>query len=396
VWADGQRILKTGLDGSGRTVLHTSERIIQDVVIDDSQVYWVARGFGEAELGRVELDGSDVSVLIQGAQGSDLASVTDLDVADGRAVWVSEGMFAEYTVVQANLDGSSKQTLTLSSYAYDGFRVPAAQKIQDVALVDGAIYITDQASHNIARYREGERMRTVLTPPIYGINALAVSAGTGTIYWADARLGINQAEADGASPTTVLPQASGFDVQGLAVDPERELIYWASPDGGITRATPDRSVFEDILRAGGDQNIAPIDIALDLTNERIYWMNRDARVMRARLDGSEVEELATGLSAPGPIAVDPANDALYWIDRGSFSDDPPPQMVRASLDGSNVAVLEAPVSRGTADLVVDAEAGLLYWDNMERGVVFQSNLDGTEAEPLIGVRRVVRALTLGP
>jgi len=206
VWADGRRILKTGLNGSDRTVLHTSEQIIQDVAIDDGRAYWVARSGNDAELGRVGLDGTDVSVLIRGAQGSDLASVTDLDVADGRAVWVREGMFDEYAVVQASLDGSSKQTLTLSSYAYDGFRVPAAQKIQDVALVDGAVYIADQASHNIARYREGERTRTVLTPPMYGINALAVSAGTGTIYWADERLGINQAEADGASPTIAIPR----------------------------------------------------------------------------------------------------------------------------------------------------------------------------------------------
>ena len=396
VWADGQRLLKVGLDGSGRTVLHTSEQSIQDVAIDDGQVYWVARS-GEAELGRVGLDGTGAEVLMTEAGESDLASVTDLDVQDGRAVWVSEGMFSEYAVVEASLDGSSsKQTVSLGRYAYDGFSTGVEAKIKDAALAGDALYLADQASHNIARVQEGERTRTVLTPPIYGIRALAVSAGTGAIYWADARLGINRAEPDGSSPTIVMPQAASFEVQGLAVDPESELIYWASPDGGITRATLDRSVFEGIVRPGGNQNVAPTDIALDLANGHVYWMNNDARVMRARLDGSEVEELATGLGAPGPIAVDPANGALYWVDRGSFSDDPPPQMVRAQLDGSDATVLDVPVSHGTVDLVVDAEAGMLYWGNTDQGAVFRAKLDGTEAEAFLSVRQVIHALALVP
>ena len=118
-----------------------------------------------------------------------------------------------------------------------------------------------------------------------------------------------------------------------------------------------------------------------------YWLTWGGAAGQRYADASPETPTAVASSV---------RDALYWVDRGSFSDDPPPQMVRANLDGSDATVLEAPVSRGTADLVVDAEAGMLYWDNMERGVVFQSNLDGTEAEPLVAVRRVVRALTLAP
>ena len=136
--------------------------------------------------------------------------------------------------------------------------------------------------------------------------------------------------------------------------------------------------------------------ALDRSNGRICWMNDDGRVMRAALDGSAVEVIASGIGTPGPIAVDPANDALYWIDRGSFSGDPPPQMVHARLDGSGAVVLPSHASSGTIGLAVDAEAGLLYWDNMERGALMQARLDGTEAEPHVRVTSVIDALMLVP
>lgn len=401
VWVDEERIMRAGLDGSSPEVLHTdAERTLRDVALHDGQVYWIDLGYSESgqetRLMRAALDGIGSTELMNSNAVGDLDTAVDLAVDDERIVWFSEGMFDEYTIAQADLDGSGAAVVPLGSFAFDGFRLNTTPKVKDLALAGGSLYLTDQKSHNIIQIDASGRSGLLFAPLVFGMTALTADAAAGMVYWADGLLGINQVKLDGTDDAIIIPQAANQTIQSMAFDPDEGLIYWASREQGITRAAPDRSVFENVVPPGGEADVAPIYAALDRSNDRIYWMNGDGRVMRAAQDGSAVEVIASGIGTPGPIAVDPANDALYWVDRGSFSGDPPPQMVRARLDGSGAEVLPAPVSSGTIGLGVDAEAGLLYWDNMERGAVFQSNLDGTEAEPLVTVRHAVRALTFAP
>jgi len=113
---------------------------------------------------------------------------------------------------------------------------------------------------------------------------------------------------------------------------------------------------------------------LDLSGNRVFSMNPD---------GSDSQTLITGCRHPDGIVVDVEAGHLYWTNMGVFSRNDG-SIERADLDGKNRQTIVAEGQTFTPKQIhLDKQNGKLYWCDREGMRVMRANLDGSEVETLV-------------
>lgn len=113
---------------------------------------------------------------------------------------------------------------------------------------------------------------------------------------------------------------------------------------------------------------------LDLSGGRVFSLNAD---------GSDQKVIVTGCRHPDGIVVDVEAGHIYWTNMGvpNLNDG---SIERADLDGRNRKMI---VSEGGTftpkQLYLDKNNGKLYWSDREGMRVMRSNLDGSKIETLV-------------
>ncbi|KRP85485.1 3-hydroxyacyl-CoA dehydrogenase [Bradyrhizobium pachyrhizi] len=113
---------------------------------------------------------------------------------------------------------------------------------------------------------------------------------------------------------------------------------------------------------------------LELSGDRIYSMNPD---------GSDRKVIVTGGRYPDGIVVDAQAGHIYWTNMGV-----PPHndgsIERADLDGGNRKIIVPQGGTHTPKQIhLDRENGTLYWCDREGMRVMRANLDGSQVETLV-------------
>jgi sugar lactone lactonase YvrE len=117
---------------------------------------------------------------------------------------------------------------------------------------------------------------------------------------------------------------------------------------------------------------------LEMSGDRIHSMNPD---------GSDRKTIVTGCHVPDGIVVDAEAGHLYWTNMGvpNLNDG---SIERADLDGGNRRVI---VPRGVTyspkQVQLDKDNGKLYWCDREGMRVMRANLDGSTVETLVETGR---------
>ena len=274
-----------------------------------STVYWRTRETIE----RANLDGSQRETIISGIQA--VRSIA-LDEGQGKIYWVSdswESGFGEtiHEIWRANLDGSGQEHLLTSPH--EVYQV-------DVDAAHGKLYwITDAETIERANL-DGSQVETVLQSQAMYITHFVVDAQGGYLYWviverpnpAQRRYDLRRMALAGG-PTEVLFTFLNTKevrwVRDFAVDPTTEQVYWAT-GGELWRANVDGSARHIVARSPeapfddeDDDGAGPFDLAIDLHGGKIYWTTDDypPDLRRANLDGSQ-EEIMARLPG-GPIQI---------------------------------------------------------------------------------------------
>lgn len=172
-------------------------------------------------------------------------------------------------------------------------------KIQRVGL--------DGQSKEVLRIKEGDLPVTELEDP----GSLALDSSNQTLYWTEhgnvpksdriQSLDLNAFDQSDqpVEPRTVVDKRA--DLGGIAIDPDREVLYWTE-GSDINKSDLDGSSKFSVVH----EPAQPQRLVIDLIAKKLYWTNSDDSIQRSNLDGSDVEDVVTGLSeAPLSIAIVP-------------------------------------------------------------------------------------------
>ena len=121
------------------------------------------------------------------------------------------------------------------------------------------------------------------------------------------------------------------------------------------------------------------------TSERLFVLDVSAgRVLSCKPDGSDLKTIVSeGRRLPDGIVVDVEAGHIYWTNMGN------PQandgsIERADLDGKNLKHIVPPGGTFTPkQLQLDKKNGKLYWCDREGMRVMRCNLDGSKIETLV-------------
>ena len=155
---------------------------------------------------------------------------------------------------------------------------------------------------------------------------------------------------------------------------------WRAIAEKIQRSNLDGSGVQDLI-TGLD---APGGIALDVAGGKMYWTDAGDtdKIQRSNLDGSRVEDLVTsGLDEPEGLALDVGGGKMYWADGGWSGDRARGKIQRSNLDGSGVEDLVTTGFWHPEGLALDVADGKMYWTH-SRAKIQRSNLDGSGVEDL--------------
>ena len=118
---------------------------------------------------------------------------------------------------------------------------------------------------------------------------------------------------------------------------------------------------------------------------RLFFLDLSSgRVMTCTPDGSDLKTIATlGRTLPDGIVVDPDAGHIYWTNMGipNANDG---SLMRADLDGGNITTIVPEGATHTPkQLQLDKGNGKLYWSDREGMKVMRVSLDGSHLETLV-------------
>jgi len=117
---------------------------------------------------------------------------------------------------------------------------------------------------------------------------------------------------------------------------------------------------------------------LEMSGDRIHSMNPD---------GSDRKTIVTGCHVPDGIVVDAEAGHIYWTNMGVPNLDDG-SIERADLDGGNRRVIVPQgVTHSPKQIHLDKRNGKLYWCDREGMRVMRANLDGSQVETLVETGR---------
>ena len=116
---------------------------------------------------------------------------------------------------------------------------------------------------------------------------------------------------------------------------------------------------------------------------RLFLLNLGGQVLSMNPDGSDKKVLASGYPLPDGIVVDVEAGHIYWTNMGVPNKNDG-YIERADLDGGNRKTIVSPGATFTPkQLHLEKESGKLYWSDREGMRVMRANLDGSELETLV-------------
>ena len=117
---------------------------------------------------------------------------------------------------------------------------------------------------------------------------------------------------------------------------------------------------------------------LEMSGDRIHAMNPD---------GSDRKTIVTGCHLPDGIVVDAEAGHIYWTNMG-VPDLDDGSIERADLDGGNRRVIVPQgVTHTPKQIHLDKDNGKLYWCDREGMRVMRVNIDGSQVETLVETGR---------
>jgi len=209
------------------------------------------------------------------------------------------------------------------------------------------LFILDLAEGRVFSVKPDGTDRKVIATGGRLPDGVAIDVEAGHLYWTNMGVptrndgSIERVDLDGRNRTTIIPEGATFTPKQLQLDKKAGKLYWSDREGmRVMRANLDGSNIETLVQTGStdadrlDATRWCVGIAIDHEREQIYWTQKGpdnaekGRILRAGIEiprgetaatRSDIEVLYDGLPEPIDLEIDHARRVLYWTDRG----DPP-------------------------------------------------------------------------
>ncbi|MGY4175960.1 DNA-binding beta-propeller fold protein YncE [Bradyrhizobium sp. USDA 4518] len=260
---------------------------------------------------------------------------------------------------------------------------------------------------------DGTNRKVVATDCPYP-DGIAVDAAAGHVYWTNMGVpsrndgSIERADFDGSNRMFIILPGGTFTPKQLHLDKANRKLYWSDREGmRVMRANLDGSQIENLIQTGDgeddrrDQTRWCVGIAVDPERQQIYWTQKGGdnaevgRILRAGIDmpqgetpanRSDVEVLLDGLPEPIDLEIDPDRRLLYWTDRGN-----PPRgntVNRAPIDAKPAhnapQIVVSNLMEGIG-LALDVPGNRLFATDLA-GSLYVANLDGTNKRTVLAAQ----------
>jgi sugar lactone lactonase YvrE len=220
---------------------------------------------------------------------------------------------------------------------------------------------------------------TELTPTCLGTLVLANAIGPRLVLGTSSS--VLRRKLDGGADVEMTGSVSSAHHKDFAADAANNDVYmaahWTTSDNmdGIYKGTLDGS-FSIIVAT-----VNPWSADFDPVANKVYWGGVGA-IRRANADGSNVEHLPTPITfasgSPVDIVIDAQARLLYWTEGTSTI-----TIRRATLDGQGEVILATIPGGGNPRLGLDRAAGRLYWSENTTGRIRRMHTDGTNVQTLL-------------
>jgi hypothetical protein len=287
-------------------------------------------------------------------------------------------------------------------------RVPSA------AAGFGRLFLLDLSGGRVLSMDPDGSNRKIIATDCPLPDGVVVDVAAGHVYWTNMGVpsrndgSIERADIDGKNRRFIVAPGGTFTPKQLHLDKANGKLYWSDREGmRVMRANLDGSQIETLVQTGEgeddrrDQTRWCVGIAVDPERERIYWTQKGGdnagvgRILRAGIDipkgetaasRRDVEVLFDGLPEPIDLELDLERRLLYWTDRGN-----PPRgntVNRAPIDarhGWNVPEIVVSDLMEGIGLALDTPGNRMFVTDLA-GSLYVAKLDGTAKRTLLAAQ----------
>ncbi|WP_436972155.1 YncE family protein [Paraburkholderia caribensis] len=264
---------------------------------------------------------------------------------------------------------------------------------------DLRLYFLDNTGNRVLSARsDGSDCTVLVSEQCTGPDGIAIDAARGHLYWTNMGESsrndgfIMRCDLGGHNITTIVPPGLTHTPKQIVIEPNGGHLYWCDREGmRVMRCQLDGSSIETLVQTGygsfdqADARNWCVGVAVDYDRERIYWTQKGGpksntgRILSAPLNGArrgespasrcDIDTLFSALPEPVDLELDTASNTLYWTDRGAapFGN----TLNRVCLDDRHASGLQREILRDGFREVIGLSV------HPRRNVVFASDLSGS-------------------
>ena len=366
---------RANLDGTGIEELHSGLSVPTGVAVDPliGRVFWTEAGTDMIRSST--LAGADIVTLVDGL-------LNPIGIAAHPAAgWIFWTESTADKVSRIDVDGNNRLTLAseVSFYNLRGIAVDP---------VGGRLFFTsDYILGKMFRMNfDGGDRTEVITGEGFGPIGVAADPVTGEFYWWHSGDGVFYRTSPLVAGSMTVTHAGMSSPEMVVHDPELDLLLW-SDSHHIFRMNDDGGGFRRVL---SDMARSIQGLAMDPVADKIYWVT-EGGLYRANYDGTAPEWLDNPclFQSPTAIAVDAVAGKIYWSRITS-------PIQRSNLDGSGCEELTIPGLSNPYSLAIDSAAGMLYIGDHGTDRLLRYNVNTQALDPLIDPAQDVTGIAIGP
>src|SRR6201988_551957 len=210
----------------------------------------------------------------------------------------------------------------------------------------GRLFLLDLGGGRVFSVDPDGSHRTIIATDCPHPDGIVVDVAAGHVYWTNMGVApslndgsIERPDLDGRNRRCILPPGGTFTPKQIHLDKANGKLYWSDREGmRVMRCNLDGSQIETLIQTGDgehdrrDQTRWCVGIAVDPERRLIYWTQKgddnagEGRILRAGIEipkgetaanRSDAEVFFDGLPEPIDLEIVPGRRLLYWTDRGN-------------------------------------------------------------------------------